>query len=121
MSQVHGQSDLLRRQNAQKLQLERTLAMDEQAVLEGSVRETDEKRRKVVEEMAEKLVVKLHGRTLRMGFIFNKIVRSFSLLKLDLFFATCASVLPCMLTITDFVLGLVKFLAKYHIIAYIFK
>ena len=65
LSQVHGQSDLLRRQNAQKLQLERTLAMDEQAVLEGSVRETDEKRRKVVEEMAEKLVIKLHGRTLR--------------------------------------------------------
>ena len=58
---MHGQSDLLRRQNAQKLQMERTLAMEEQATLDGAVKEESEKRQKVVKEMAEKLVDELQG------------------------------------------------------------
>ena len=44
--------------------MERNLAMEEQATLDGTVKAEEEKRRKVVEEMAEKLADELQGRKL---------------------------------------------------------
>ena len=57
-----GSSELLRRQNAEKLQLERNLAKEEQEALERVTAEQNIKRQRLIEEMGDKLSNKLAGK-----------------------------------------------------------
>ena len=58
--QVHGGSDLLRRQNAEKLDLERRLGQEEQEQFDKVMAEHEEKRRALMQDMEQKLSAKLH-------------------------------------------------------------
>ena len=59
--QVHGQSDLLRRQNAERLQLEREIGTEERQALEAAITEDEEKRSAFLKLKAQDLVDKLQG------------------------------------------------------------
>ena len=60
--QVHGQSDLLRRENAERLQLERDLSTEERKALEAAMVDDDKKRQALLKEKAEELASKLQGK-----------------------------------------------------------
>ena len=52
-------SDLLRRQNAEKLEAERALAEEEQAALDKLIDEHDKRRRQLMQDMEAQLNAKL--------------------------------------------------------------
>ena len=56
-----GTSELLRRQNAEKLELERRLVAEEGEALARLTADHDAKKQKIMDEMAEKLANKLSG------------------------------------------------------------
>ena len=58
---VAGSSELLRRQNAEKLDLERRLVSEEEEALARLTADHDAKRQKIMDDMAEKLSNKLSG------------------------------------------------------------
>ena len=57
-----GSSELLRRQNAEKLSLERRLMQEEHEALDRLTADQDAKRRKLLDDMAERLTNKLAGK-----------------------------------------------------------
>ena len=59
--QVHGQSDLLRHQNAERLAGERELAAGERNALDALLAEDEVKRNATVNDMSDKLATKLQG------------------------------------------------------------
>lgn len=59
--QIHGGSDLLRRQNAERLDLSRNLYGEEQASLSQLTVAEDTKRQEIVGRLAQKLAGKLYG------------------------------------------------------------
>ena len=60
--QVHGQSDLLRRQNAERLQLERDIGTEERQALEAAINEDEAKRNAFLKQKAQELADKLQGK-----------------------------------------------------------
>lgn len=72
---VHGQSDLLRRQNAERLAAERDMMAAEQETLERFVSEDEEKRNRIIDEMSDKLANKLQGMPSECSAIFKSILR----------------------------------------------
>lgn len=58
---IHGDNDLLRRQNAERMNLERELVREEQNTLGNQVQEDVDKRQKIINHYAEDLAFKLQG------------------------------------------------------------
>ncbi|KAI8480901.1 hypothetical protein Bbelb_413740, partial [Branchiostoma belcheri] len=58
---VQGQGDLLRHQNAERLQLERELQQDEKDTMEKLLQEQEAKRQRTLQQLSEKLTFQLQG------------------------------------------------------------
>ena len=59
--QIHGQNDLLRRQNAERLQLERDLLAEEDRTLNELLSDSELKRNKIIHDIGEKMASRLQG------------------------------------------------------------
>ena len=62
MPQLSGpQGELLRRQNGERIQLEKDLAKEETDAIDNMLYDSDNKQRQITESMAESLALKLQG------------------------------------------------------------
>lgn len=61
---TQDQAELLRRQNGEKMELERDLEKDEKEALDNVLQDQDAKRRGIMDGLSQALAVKLQGQCL---------------------------------------------------------